>query len=67
MHARPVLADRVSGWEGQEYVAETLDQNSMKLTERFALINHHTLQRTIVFRSKRKEEETIVQTFDRIG
>jgi hypothetical protein len=63
----PVLADRVSGWEGQEYVAETLDQNSMKLTERFALINHHTLQRTIVFRSKRKEEETIVQTFDRIG
>jgi hypothetical protein len=39
----------------------------MKLTERLALINHHTLQRTIVFRSKNNEEETLVQTFDRIG
>jgi hypothetical protein len=63
----PVVADRVSGWEGREYVAETLDQNNMKLTERFALVNHHTLQRTIVFRSKNNEEETIVQTFDRVG
>jgi hypothetical protein len=63
----PVIADRVSGWEGREYVAETLDQNSMKLTERFALINHHTLQRKIVLRGKNKEQETVVQTFDRIG
>lgn len=63
----PVIADRVSGWEGREYVAETLDPNNMKLTERFALENHHTLQRTIVFRSKNGETETIVQTFDRVG
>jgi hypothetical protein len=63
----PVIADRVSGWEGREYVAETLDQDSMKLTERFVLVNHHTLQRTIVFRSKKSEEEIIVQTFDRVG
>jgi hypothetical protein len=63
----PVIADRVSGWEGREYVAETLDQDNMKLTERFVLVNHHTLQRTIVFRSKSHEEETIVQTFDRVG
>jgi hypothetical protein len=63
----PVVADRVSGWEGREYVAETLDQDNMKLTERLALRNHHTLQRTIVFRSKNNEEETIIQTFDRIG
>ena len=63
----PVIADRVSGWEGQAYVAETLGPNSMKLTERFALVNQHTLQRTIVFRSKSEDEETIVQTFDRIG
>lgn len=63
----PVIADRVSGWEGREYVAETLDQNSMKLTERLAMINNHTLQRTIVFRGKNNEEETVVQTFDRIG
>ena len=63
----PVIADRVSGWEGQAYVAETLGPNSMKLTERFVLVNPHTLQRTIVFRSKSEDEETIVQTFDRIG
>jgi hypothetical protein len=63
----PVVADRVSGWEGGEYVAETLDQDNMKLTERFALVNRHTLRRTIVFRSKSDEEETIVQTFDRVG
>lgn len=63
----PVIANRVSGWDGREYVAETLDQDNMKLTERFVLINHHTLQRTIVFRSKNHEEETIVQTFDRVG
>ena len=63
----PVIADRVSGWEGTEYVAETLDQDNMKLTERFALVNHHTLQRTIIFRGKNGETETIVQTFDRIG
>ena len=63
----PVIADRVSGWEGREYVAETLDQDNMKLTERFSLVNHHTLQRTIVFRGKNGETETIVQTFDRVG
>lgn len=63
----PVMADRVSGWEGRQYVAETLDRNRMKLTERFVLVNHHTLQRTIVFRSKNDEEEVIVQTFDRVG
>jgi hypothetical protein len=63
----PVIADRVSGWEGRQYVAETLDQDDMKLTERFVLVNHHTLQRTIVFRSKKSEEEVIVQTFDRVG
>jgi len=63
----PVIADRVSGWEGKEYVSETLDQDGMKLTERFALLNHHTLQRTITLRSKGNEEVTIVQTFDRIG
>jgi hypothetical protein len=63
----PVVAARVSGWEGREYVAETLDEDRMKLTERFALLNKHTLQRTIVFRSKNNEEETLVQTFDLVG
>lgn len=63
----PVIAARVSGWEGREYVAETLDENRMKLTERFALLNRHTLQRTIVFRGRNNEEEVLVQTFDLVG
>ncbi|HEX5764955.1 MAG TPA: hypothetical protein VFY27_05255 [Woeseiaceae bacterium] len=63
----PVVAARVSGWEGREYVAETLDEDRMKLTERFALLNRHTLQRTIIFRGKNNEEETLVQTFDLVG
>lgn len=63
----PVLAARVSGWEGDDYVAETLDENGMKLTERFTLVTDHTLQRSIVFRSRKNEQERIVQTFDRVG
>lgn len=63
----PVVADRVSGWEGQAYVAETLDQEGMKLTERFVLLNNHTLRRTIILRGKNKKEEVLLQTFDRIG
>lgn len=62
----PVVADRVSGWEGAEYVVETLDKNNMKLTERFALEqNGEVLRRTITLRGKDKQERTIVQLFDR--
>lgn len=63
----PVIADRVSGWEGETYVAETLDQNNMKLTERFALASGgQVLRRTITLRSKSMREETIFQVFDRV-
>lgn len=61
-----VEAQRVTGWEGDELVVETLDRNNMKLTERFRLIDGRAvLQRKITFRSKAGEEETIVQLFDR--
>ena len=61
-----VEAQRVTGWEGTQLVVETLDKNGMKLTERFHLTNGgETLQRQITFRSKKLEEETIVQEFDR--
>ena len=61
-----VQAQRVTGWEGEELVVETLDRNSMKLTERFALREGGAvLERTITFRSKKGEQETIVQLFDR--
>ncbi len=61
-----VEAQRVTGWENDELVVETLDKNGMKLTERYRLTNGgNTLQRQITFRSKKLEEETIVQEFER--
>lgn len=61
-----VEAQRVTGWEGSQLVVETLDRNSMKLTERFQLSHDGmVLERTINLRSKGGEQETIVQTFDR--
>jgi hypothetical protein len=62
-----IVAQRVTGWEGSQLVVETLGENGMKLTERFSLTdNGNTLQRRITFRSKKLEEETIVQEFDRL-
>lgn len=64
----PVDADRVSGWEGQGYVVETLDENGMKLTEQFAFgADRDTLRRTIVLRGRNMEAITVVQIFDRMG
>jgi hypothetical protein len=61
-----VEAQRVTGWEGNQLVVETLGRKGMKLTERFQLTdNGQTLQRQITFRSKKLEEESIVQEFDR--
>jgi hypothetical protein len=61
-----VEAQRVTGWEGNQLVVETLGEKGMKLTERFQLTNKgKTLQRQITFRSRKLEEETIVQEFDR--
>jgi len=48
-----VVAQRVSGWEGNDYVIETLVRNGMKLVERYRVINNgDRLQREIVLRSK---------------
>ncbi|HZD54354.1 MAG TPA: hypothetical protein VE175_14995 [Woeseiaceae bacterium] len=64
----PVVADRVSGWEGEAYVVETLDEDGTKLTERFRFAgNRDALHRTIVLRSKDGKSETIVQAYDRVG
>jgi len=61
-----VQAQRVTGWEGQQLVVETLDKNSMKMTERFQLLDAgDVLERSITFRSKEGEEETVVQRYDR--
>lgn len=63
-----VRAQRVTGWEGAQLVVETLDRNSMKLTERFQLLDDgQVLERTITLRSSNDERQTIVQLFDRQG
>lgn len=61
-----IEAQRVTGWEGRQLVVETLDKDGMKLTERFDLADGgKTLHRQITFRTKKLEEETIVQVFDK--
>ena len=65
----PVVAARVSGWEGDAYVVETLDEQGMKLTERFELDDGgDTLRRTITLRGRNHDDSvTLVQEFDRAG
>ena len=61
-----VEAQRVTGWEGTQLVVETLDKNSMKMTERLQLLDAgRVLERAITFRSREGEEETVVQRYDR--
>lgn len=63
----PVIAQRVSGWEGDAYVVETLDAEGMKLTERYRLDADGTrLRRTIVLRARNGESVTIEQEFERV-
>ncbi len=59
-------AIRVSGWEGDTYVIETLGEKGMKLTDGYSLsADRKLLTRRITLRSKEMEEVTIVQKFDR--
>lgn len=59
-------AYRVSGWEGGDYVIETLGEKGMKLTDRYSIsADRQRLTRHITLRSKNLEEVTIVQEFDR--
>jgi hypothetical protein len=61
-------AHRVSGWDGNDYVIETLGEKGMKLTDRYSLADgNRRLVRHITLRSKKLEEVTIVQEFDRQG
>lgn len=57
---------RVSGWDGADYLIETLDRSGMKLTERYQLSNdRQTLTRRITFRSKKGETASVIQSFRR--
>ena len=60
-------AVRVSGWDGRDYLVETLGEKRMKLTDRFSVsMDGKLLTRHITLRSREMEEVTIVQEFDRI-
>ena len=62
-----VEGQRVTGWEEDQLVVETLDRNSMKLTERFQLLhNGAVVQRTISLRSRSGDTDSFVQLFDRV-
>tara|TARA_B110000116_G_scaffold242607_1_gene231952 strand:+ start:1012 stop:1455 length:444 start_codon:yes stop_codon:yes gene_type:complete len=59
-------AQRVTGWDGDAMVVDTLDRNGMKMTETFRLLEGgRVMERKILFRSKKDEEATIVRVFDR--
>lgn len=62
------VAQRASGWQGADFVVETLDNEGMKITERYRLLESGLrLRREIVFRSRRLEEVTVTQDFRRDG
>ncbi len=62
----PILADRVSGWEGSSYVIETLDNDGAKLVEAYRLQDGgRSLQRKIKIADKNVTQLSVEQIFDR--
>jgi hypothetical protein len=62
----PVEADRVSGWDEDAYVIETLDKDESKMTERYSLDeNGLVLVRSIVITDGDEQRLAIKQLFDR--
>lgn len=63
----PIDADRVSGWEGNAYVIETLDKEGALLIDSYRLGDDgRTLRRSITIRDDHRQQMSIEQTFDRI-
>jgi hypothetical protein len=61
-----IEAQRVSGWDGDRYVVETLDRKGMKLTEQFYLSeDRQTMHRLIVLRNRDSSDVTMRQSFSR--
>jgi len=62
----PVLADRVSGWEGNSYIIETLDQDGAKLIETYRLADgDRRMFRTILIIQNGQSQVDVEQIFDR--
>jgi hypothetical protein len=61
-----IQADRVSGWESNNFVAETLDMDEVKLVETYSLVDDgQTLRRTIVITNDKERPVDVTQVFDR--
>jgi hypothetical protein len=59
-----IEAQRVSGWDGDRYIVETLDRKGMKLTEQFYLSeDRKTLHRLIVLRNRDNSDVTMRQSY----
>jgi hypothetical protein len=62
----PIVADRVSGWEGPGYVVETLDDDGVKLVDSYRLADgDRSLRRDIVILRGGKRTFESSQLFDR--
>ncbi len=62
-----ITATRASGWEGEVYVVETLDEDGAKLVDTYRLLdNGKRLQRTIVIWQRDQKKLALEQDFDRI-
>lgn len=60
----PVIAQRVSGWDGAGYVIETLDKDGVILSERYSLKDDMLLRRIRVI-AKEDTRTDLTQTFRR--
>jgi hypothetical protein len=61
-----IQADRVSGWENDSYIIETLDMDEAKLIETYSLEdNGQILRRTIVIIDDNERQVDVIQVFDR--
>ena len=63
----PIIAWRVSGWDGNDYVIETLDEDGAKLVERYRLENNDSrLVRRLVIWVTDEQTLDVEQLFDRL-
>ena len=67
MNVGPVVAERVSGWEEDGYVIETLDREGGKLVERYSLFpNDRRLVRRITIYDGDDIETSVTQRFEKL-
>jgi hypothetical protein len=62
----PIVAARVSGWEGRNYIIETLDEEGAKLIERYFLEDEgRRMRRQVALWEKKQQTFLVEQLYDR--